>query len=162
MTQQDKTQRAQDALRAAVEEAAAFFETVHPDLFDGYRTAHDVLAHLVFWMCEHVRVAEALVAGSTPTLSPDSIPALNEAACAEHRTESMPVMRQALLDRYEKLDTLLGQLPDWSVNFPIKAGSQTCTVDDRIFGLTAHLHYHITTLRRAAITTPDLARAVPA
>ncbi|MBN1966095.1 MAG: hypothetical protein JW910_15705 [Anaerolineae bacterium] len=162
MTPPENQQHALAALHDTVYEAAAHFRIVHPDLFDGYHTAHDVLAHLTFWMCEHVRVAQALVDGTVPDLREESIPALNRAACAASSGDSMGQLVDDLLARYEKLDALLRQLPDWSISFPIKASSQACTVDDRIFGLTAHLHYHVTTLRRSAFAYPELSLAQPA
>jgi len=146
----EKKERALATLQIAVDRAAAFFSGANANLFDGFQTAHEVLAQLVFWQCEHVRVTRMLLAGQDPDLLAGTRPALNRAACAERRTMTMIELVDQLIVRQRELDALLRRLPDWNIDFPIKQGGRPCTVEDRVLALAAGIDHHVAQLKRAA------------
>jgi hypothetical protein len=148
--QLDRQTRALAVLCEAVERAAGYFSKVNPDLFDGYQTAHDVLAHLVFWQCEHVRVLDALLEGDSPDLRDESLAALNASACQEFSSTTMESMVMRLVNQHAELDTRLRRLPDWDIDYPIKEGGRPSTVADRVYALAAHINNHVAQLKRAA------------
>ncbi len=70
-------------LNRSVAEAVRFFSHADPGLSDGYWTAHDALAHIVFWHCQAVSVAHSLIEGREPTLAEGPRIELNHCACEE-------------------------------------------------------------------------------
>lgn len=147
----EKRARALRALQEAVDEAVAFFQDANANLFDGYQTAHEVLAHLVFWQCEHLTIAQALAAGQMPDLREGSLAELNRCACEELRNEPVAALLARLTARQAALDETLRGL-DWEQDFPLKQGGRPSTVEDRVFGLATHIRQHVMQLRRAAYT----------
>lgn len=147
----EKKERALVALQDAVDEATAYFARVNANLYDGYQTAHEVLAQLVFWHYQHVRVARMLLAGQALDLLSGTRPALNRAACAERRTMTMAELVDQLADQQRELDALLRDLPDWTIDFPIKQGGRPCTVEDRVLALATGINNHVAQFRRAAV-----------
>ncbi|MBN2472238.1 MAG: DinB family protein [Anaerolineae bacterium] len=147
----EKRERALQALQDAVEEAVACFQEINANLFDGYQTAHEVLAHLVFWQCEHLGIAQALAAGEQPDLKTGTLADLNRGACEELRSEPVDALLARLTARQAALDAVLREL-DWAQEFPLKQGGRPSTVEDRVFGLAAHIRQHVMQLRRAAYT----------
>lgn len=149
--QAEKRARALRALQEATDEAVACFQAVNANLFDGYQTAHEVLAHLVFWQCEHLTIAQALAAGELPTLREGTLAELNRCACEELRSEPVDALLARLTARQTALDAVLRDL-DWEQDFPLKQGGRPSKVEDRVFGLAAHIRQHVMQLRRAAYT----------
>ncbi len=147
----EKKERALTALQIAVDRATAFFAGVNANLFDGYQTAHEVLAQLVFWQWEHVRVARMLLAGQNPDLLAGPLPALNRAACAQRRSMTMSELIARLAAQQQELDALLRDLADWTIDFPIKQGGRPCTVEDRVLALAVSIENHVAQLKRAAV-----------
>ncbi len=152
---QDRRERALAALQEASAEAVGYFHQVDASLFDGYQNAHEVLAHLLFWQCEHITVAHALLAGQEPPLQSGTLAALNRRACRELKGLTMQQMTDQFAVQAEELDALLRRLPDWGIPFPIKQGGLKCTVEDRVFALATHIDKHVATLRRAAVRASD-------
>lgn len=149
--QAEQRTHALQALQEAVDEAVACFQEVNANLFDGYQTAHEVLAHLVFWQCEHLTIAQALAAGQPPDLREGTLAELNRCACEELRSEPVDALLARLTARQAALDAVLRGL-DWAQDFPLKHGGRPSTVTDRVFGLAAHIRQHVMQLRRAAYT----------
>ena len=138
-------------LEESVVEAVACFSEVNANLYDGYQTAHEVLAHLVFWQCEHLSIARALAAGEPPALKVGSLADLNRCACDALHSEPMDGLLARLKAQQADLDSVLRTL-DWEQDFPLKQGGRPTPVDDRVFGLAAHIRNHVNQLRRAAFT----------
>ena len=137
-------------LDAAVAAAETFFRAAGEDLRDGQQTAREALAHLDFWHLEYVHCAEALAAGRSCALRHGSSAELNALAARQVPDEPMPVLARRLSYRQKQLAKRLRQLPDWSVNFPVKADCKPCTVAERIVQIEAHIHGHVARLRKAA------------
>lgn len=147
----EKKEQALAALQDAVDEATVYFARVNANLYDGYQTAHEVLAQLVFWHRQYVRVARMLLAGQVPDLLAGTRPTLNRTACAEHRMMTMAELVSQLADQQRELDALLRDLPDWTIDFPIKQGGRPCTVEDRVLALATGINNHVAQFRRAAV-----------
>lgn len=144
-------EQALHALSSAVADAVTLFAATDAALFDGQQTAHDALARLVFWMCEHVGVAKALLAGAKPALKRGTLAALSHTACTQMGGESMDELACRLQQLHEQLDSLLRQIPSWDVDFPIKQGGRASTVADRIGALAASIRGELALLRQAAL-----------
>lgn len=138
------------ALDATVADAETFFRGADENLCDGEQTAREALAHLVFWHLEYVHVAEALVTGRTYALRHGTSNELNALAARQLPDEPMHVLARRLSYRQKHLAKMLYQLPDWSVNFPIKAEGSFCSVADRVRQIEAHIRGHVGRLRHAA------------
>lgn len=139
-----------EVLNRTVADVAAFFATSSPILSDGRHTAHGILAQMVFWHERHVEVARALAGGYEPNLIGGTIEALNAAARHRYARESMVMLAQNLSALQSELDGLLRQLPDWSVNYPLKNDSGFCNVEERVLLLEENLHNRLTLMKRAA------------
>lgn len=150
--QSERQERALAALNKAVDAAVCFFNEASERVSDGQHTAHEVLAQLVYWHCEHLRIAQALTRGEKPSLKTGSLPKLNDCACQQFRQESMPELAQRLAALQSELEPLLRALPDWDTDFPIKVSCRTCTVEDRVYGLAANIYHHTAELRRVVYT----------
>jgi hypothetical protein len=120
----ERRQQALDALDKASRRAEKLFATVDPALFDGYQTAHDVLANLVFWQCEHINVVRALLDERQPELKEGTFAALNAEACACQRAESMTALLGCFQTQRAELAGLLNQVADWRMDYPIKQGGR--------------------------------------
>ena len=148
---EERQQRALRALQQATQHSLHFFDTIDPDLSTGYQTAHEVLAALVFLQCEHVTVLQALLNGQTPDLRTGTFAALRQEACQCHKDTPTAELAREYKTQSNTLINLLQQVPDWTVNFPLKAGGRTSTVEDRVFALAAHMENQMADLRRAAV-----------
>ncbi len=143
-------EQVQETLNRTVADAAAFLATVSPVLSDGRQTAHGILAQMVFWHERHVEVARALVEGCQPNLISGTVEALNAAARHRYARESMVMLAQNLSVLQGELDHLLLQLPNWSVNFPLKRDSGFCNVEERILLLEENVRNRLNLMKRAA------------
>jgi hypothetical protein len=138
-----------DRLSRTVIEAAAFFANADESLFDGHHTAHGVLAQLVFWHEQYVAIAGALLQGRVPNLKVGSFERLNQIARSTFASDSMTMLAYDLSCLQKEFDALLRQLPDWSVNFPIKGDSVPCSLHDRLVEIEQHIHQHVLSLKRS-------------
>jgi hypothetical protein len=152
----ERRQQALDALDKASRRAEKLFATVDPALFDGYQTAHDVLANLVFWQCEHINVVRALLDERQPELKEGTFAALNAEACACQRAESMTALLGCFQTQRAELAGLLNQVADWRMDYPIKQGGRPASVEDRVFALASNIENHLATLRRAALGKTEI------
>jgi hypothetical protein len=148
---QERQEQAFKALNNAVSLAVVFFSESDENHFDGYQTAHEVLANLVFWHREHVRIARSLVEGTEPRLMEGAATTFNTKACQNFKNKAIPVMAQQLDELQVELAGLLRCLPDWEMDFPLKNGGRYCTVEDRVNALASSVRHHTALLRRAAI-----------
>ncbi len=144
----DQQLQALSALEEAATEAVAFFRGANANLFDGHQTAHEVLAHLVFWQCEHLTIARALLAGTPPELRGGTLAEINRCACDLLRHTAMDALLARFVEQHAALDAALRAL-DWAQDFPLKEGGRPCPVEDRIYGLAEHIRHHTMQLRRA-------------
>jgi len=147
----ERRQQALDALDKASRRAVTLCTTIDPALFDGYQTAHDVLANLVFWQCEHINVMRALLDRREPDLKEGTFAALNAEACACRQAESMSALLDCFQAQRAELAGLLNQVADWRMDYPIKPGGRPATVEDRVFALASNIENHSASLRRAAL-----------
>lgn len=136
-------------LDAAVTEAVTFFETVDESLCDGYQSAYEVLAHLVFWHEEYVRITAALVDGRTPQLKTGSYARLNALAAEIFCKTPLPLLAQRLAQAQRKLERNLRRLPSWDVYLPVKRGGRFRTVWQRVPQFEVHIRHHVERLKRA-------------
>lgn len=147
------------SLVKTVAKAAEFFATVDDTLFDGYQTAREVLAHLVFWHREYVTIIQALNAGHKPQLRQGTFAELNAAAACESKQISMAHMSRQLVILQDSLETLLLDLPDWSITFPIKQGSRHRSVSQRVPAIESHITGHLKRMQRVKRLGADWVQA---
>ena len=137
------------ALRRTVLNAALFFATADEQLSDGCQTAHEVLAHLVFWHREYVAIAQALASGRQPELRSGAFAQLNARACQEFAGMPLPALARCLVTLQELLEAALRHLPDWEINFPVKQGGRYWSIDERLPTIESHIRRHVARLRHA-------------
>jgi hypothetical protein len=143
-----------DKLNETIEEAVSLFSEVDDDLCDGNQSARAVLSHLLFWHLEYAAVAEALVEGHQPVLREGAFSVLNAQATRLYQYIPLPELADWLLSTQERLDAALRLLPDWSVNFPVKAGGRFWNVADRLETIESHIRNHVGRLRRLQRRSP--------
>lgn len=136
-------------LDSAVRHAVRFFRSADEALFDGHQSARDVLSHLVYWHRVYYRVARALIEGREPPLPRGTFAELNARATARYAKASMDRLSRQLLRRQRHLVNVLRQLPDESLDFPVKQGARRRAVVARIKGIGAHIEGHVARLERA-------------
>ena len=138
-----------DRLNRTVIEAAAFFASADESQFDGHNTAHGVLAQLVFWHEQYVSVAGALLQEREPNLKAGSFDRLNQIARSNFAGDSMTMLAYDLSCLQKEFDAILRQLPDWSVNFPIKNDSETFSLSERLVEIEQHIRQQVQRLKRS-------------
>ncbi len=139
-----------DRLNRTVIEAAAFFASAKHTLSDGRQNAHAVLSQLVFWHEQYVHTARALLDGRDPELQAGSFERLNQVARNHFAGTSMTDLAYDLSCLQKEFDALLHQLPDWSINFPIKHDSEPRSLGARLVEIEAHIRHHTQRLKEAA------------
>lgn len=137
-----------DRLNRTVIEAAAYLAATEASRFDGHQTAHGVLAQLVFWHEQYVAVAGALLQGRELNLKAGSFERLNQIARSNFAGDSMTMLAYDLSCLQKEFAAILRQLPDWSVNFPIKNDSEPCSLSDRLVEIDQHIRQHVQRLKR--------------
>jgi hypothetical protein len=136
-------------LRRTVLSAALFFATADERLTDGCQTAHEVLAHLVFWHREYVAIAQALAGARQPELRSGTLVELNACACQEFAGMPLPALAHCLVTLQELLEAAVRHLPDWEINFPVKQGGRYWSIDERLPMIESHVRRHVAQLRHA-------------
>ncbi len=136
-------------LDRAVADAAAFFADADESLAVGHQTAREALSHFVFWHREYVRIIRAIAAGRKPRLRVGKFREFNARATREFEHTSLLRLVEQLVQLQSILERLLVVLPDWRINFPIKAGGKHTSVAERVPQITAHIENHVARLRRA-------------
>lgn len=136
-------------LDGVVNAAVAFFMKADGQLLDGEQSAREVIAHLVFWHAEYVRIAAALAANRSPRLLTGRFLDWNAHATEVFGPEPMPVLAQKLARSQSRLHDELMRVPNWRVKFPIKAESAHSTVSEWVPRVQAHLAGHLARLERA-------------
>lgn len=136
-------------LDEAVAQAIAYFETVPEDLFDGYLTAREVVAHLLFWHQTYVQTAGALLNGRSPTLPQGSFAELNAQAADQLSTVPYQQMLLQLCLVQQQFRDCLQRLGDWERPFPIKKGSRHQSTCQRIAQICCHFRRHTDRMQRA-------------
>jgi hypothetical protein len=142
-------EQALDRLNRTVIEASAFFAASNAELFDGRQTAHGVLAQLVFWHEQYVSIAGALLQGRAPTLKTGSFDRLNQVARNNFANSSMVMLAYDLSCLQKEFDAIVRQLPDWSINFPIKADGEPRSLNERLVEIEQHIRHHVQRLSRS-------------
>lgn len=149
MTLRDESrQKSLEALNCTVTDTATFFASASPILSNGRHTAHGVLAQIVFWHERYVEVIQAVVDRQPPNLIDGTQEMLNAAAQHRYTRDSMLELSQRLTELQQALDRLLRDLPDWSVNFPVKRDSGFCNVDERVKLIEENLRNRTAAFRR--------------
>lgn len=138
------------SLNTSIINAVSFSGSIDENLLDANQTTHEVLAHLVFWQREYVRVISALVDCRQVALKSGTFNALNTRAYEEFQPFSIFQLANKLASLQETLDRLLRQLPDRDINSPLKQGGQFKGVTDRLSAIEAHVRNHVIKLKRAA------------
>lgn len=135
-------------LGEAVAQAVSLFQVIDAAFFDGFQTAHEVLAHLVFWHREYVQVSQALLLKTNPQLRKASLARLNKLAGDEYRDFSMEALCLCYIDLQANLLANLRRLTDWEVNFPYKKGCRQANVVERLAAIETHINFHTARLQR--------------
>ncbi|HVU13026.1 MAG TPA: hypothetical protein VHD90_17230 [Phototrophicaceae bacterium] len=135
-------------LNQTVSEAVTFFANADETLFDEHHSAHDVLAQLVFWHEQYVAVAQAIVDRRIPELKAGVFDQLNRTASSGFSSDSMTMLAYDLACLQREFVSLLHQIPDWTINFPIKADSTPCSLNQRLLEIDAHIRQHVLRLKR--------------
>ncbi len=138
-----------DALNNTVADAAAFLASASPVLSDGRHTAHGVLSQLVYWHECYANVLSAISQGQRPDLMDGTQDMLNASARHRYARELMVMLAERLSQLQQQVDTLLRDLPDWSINFPVKRDSGFCNVYERVGLVEEHIRHHVAILHRA-------------
>lgn len=143
-------------LNETVEQAAQFFCQVDENLGEGNQSAREVLSHLFFWHQEYAVIAEALADGREPALCEGAFSVLNAQATRAYRHIPLPELAQWLLVTQARLDAAVRCLPDWSVHFPVKAGSpgKAGGVAGRLEAIESHIRNHVSRLQRLERRSP--------
>jgi hypothetical protein len=150
MTQNVNLHEALDRLNKTVIDAAAFFASADESLSDGRHTAHGVLAQLVFWHEQYVETARALLEHRDPPLKAGSFARLNQVARSNFSSDSMTMLAYDLSCLEKQFDGIVRELPDWSINFPIKNDGEPCSLNERLIEIEQHVRHHIQQLKRNA------------
>ncbi len=129
-------------------QSTAYFASVDENLSDGHQTAHGILAGLVFWHKQYVSIARALISGSTPDLLSGTYEGLNHNARQHALGTSMIMMAYNLSCEQREFAELVQQIPDWTVNFPVKQDSEPCSLSDRLVEIEASIRQHMHRLER--------------
>ena len=135
-------------LNQTVIQTTAYFASIDENLSDGHQTAHGILAGLLFWHKQYVSIARALIAGGEPELLAGTYEGLNRNARQHALGTSMIMMAYSLSCEQHEFAQLLQQIPDWSVEFPIKQDSEPCSVHDRVVEIEANIRQHVHRLER--------------
>ena len=141
-------------LDETVAQAAELFSSADESLCDGHHTAREVLSHLVFWHQEYAAIIESLADGRSPVLRHGAFADLNAQATRAYQTMSLLVLSHRLLSTQDRLDVALRRLPDWTINFPVKAGGRFWSVADRVTAIESHIRNHVYRLRRIQRHSP--------
>jgi hypothetical protein len=131
-----------DKLDETITNVAACFANIAKNKSDGHDTAFAVLARIVFWHEQYVRIARAIAEGRKPELLTGSFETLNARARIEHRNNSMLSLVFKLKDLQKEFREILMSLPDWSVNFPVKFDSKDMSVEDRLIEIESVISMH--------------------
>lgn len=137
------------SLNETVSLAAAFFGQARPNHYDGYQTAFEVLAHLVFWHRTYCTITQSLLLQQKPKLLSGSLADLNMQAAEEFEGTLMPELATCLSGYQSALNNNLRDLPDWGINFPFKAGCRQANVARRIRYINRHIKHHLFRQKRA-------------
>ena len=135
-------------LNQTVIQSTAYFANVDPNLSDGHQTAHGILAGLVFWHKQYVAIARALIDGKTPDLLVGTYEGLNRNARQHALGTSMIMMAYNLSCEQREFAELVQQIPDWTINFPVKQDSEPCSLSDRLVEIEANVRQHMHRLER--------------
>ncbi|MBK8022791.1 MAG: hypothetical protein IPK19_15490 [Chloroflexi bacterium] len=132
-----------ESLNRTVLESAAYFGSAHEALFDGHQSAHAVLAQLVFWHKQYVRTLRDLAQGDEPTLLVGTFAQINQRARREYASYGMVMLAHEFSCAHRDLVEALNQLPDWSIDFPIKRDGDHMSIDQRLLEIEGHIHRHV-------------------
>ena len=137
-----------ERLNQTVIQSTAYFASVDENLSDGHQTAHGILAGLLFWHKQYVSIAQALIAGGEPALLVGTLEGLNRNARQHALGTSMIMMAYNLSCEQREFAGLVQQLPDWTINFPVKQDSEPCSLSDRLIEIEANIRQHMHRLER--------------
>ena len=146
-------------LTTTVTDAAEFFLQSDPHLFDGYQTASEVLSHLLFWHCEYVAIIHALRNGVQPELRVGTFAELNQVATEEFAGIPVDELANQLLAYQKTFEDEIGQITDLLIEFPIKCGGRSKSIEDRIPSIEAHIRSHVRRLKSAERHGEDWVKA---
>lgn len=138
-----------ESFHRTIADAAAYLCCVDEKLTDGHQSAHGVLAQMVFWHEEYLRILHAIAAGEQPNLHSGTYEVINLIARQKYANETMPILAHQLTIIHKQLEDALRALPDWSINFPVKQDSGYCSIAERIRLIDAHIFNRVTLLKRA-------------
>ncbi|MBL8131010.1 MAG: hypothetical protein JNL42_04065 [Anaerolineae bacterium] len=138
-----------DRLNRTVLESAAYFGSADETLFDGHQSAHAVLSQLVFWHKQYIATLRALLNGEEPSLPVGSFAQINQRARREYASFGMVMLAYEFSCAHRTLMELLGELPDWSVEFPIKRDGDHLDIAERVEEIEGHIHRHVQRFRAA-------------
>jgi len=140
-----------DHLNRTVINAAVFFAGADQGLSDGRQTAHGVLAQLVFWHEQYVETAQALLEQRPPLLKAGTFERLNQVARSHFAGDSMTMLAYDLSHLQKEFDHIVRELPDWSINFPIKHDSEPCSLSNRLVEIEQHIRQHTRRFKRVEL-----------
>ena len=137
-----------ERLNRTVIDAADFFASADESMSDGRQTAHGILSQLVFWHKQYVDIAAALLRGDAPKLKAGAFDKFNQIARNSYAGYSMTMLAYDLSCLQKEFDALVRQLPDWSINFPIKSDSEPRSLSERLAEIDQHIRQHVVRLQR--------------
>lgn len=156
---EEERQKAIGALDRAVAEAASFFADVDECLWDGHQNAREVLSQLLFWHREYVAIATDIARGRQPSLRKGTFAELNAIGLQEFADRPLCDLAAELLAQQKKLRGALHDIPNWEVDFPIKAGSRRRSLKDRIVTIEVVIRGHLRKQERARRLGEEWVRA---
>lgn len=135
-------------LTEAVRDAAEFMDRVDEQVSDGDQTARQVLAHLVFWHREYVKIVRALADNRQPRYRIGTFHDMNKLAYAEFRHVSMTTLARYLIKLQNELSLARAHINP-AIRFPLKAGAAAHRLDEWIPQIDSHIQSHTLRLKRA-------------
>ncbi len=141
-----------EALHSTVMVAASFFSDVDENLSDGWQTARQILAHLVFWHREYARVIQAIADGEKPNLLTGKFRELNARAWQEFARTPMPALAQQFRKSQSELESAARQMRARETKFAFKQGSKPQRINYWLPRIEAHVRTHVVQLKRAEAT----------
>lgn len=136
------------SLHHTIDDAAMYLGSLDKNLGDGDQTVHAILAHLVFWHREYVRVLGAIADGHKPKLRTGKYRELNALACREFQNTSPRVLTKQLIRLQSELESVVAKLPSANVKLAFKQGSKPQRIGYWLPRIQAHIDGHLARLRR--------------
>lgn len=135
-------------MQCTAADAAMLFRNIDEQTDDGFQAARQVLAHLVFWHREYVKIARSALNGKPPELRHGTYSSLNALAHQEFRDRSMSNLTDQFMTLQSELIEISEALQSRRVKLPFKEGGQVLNLEDWLRRIQAHVLGHVRRFHR--------------